>query len=108
MNIFPYLMPALSSLPQKLCYFWGKVGSLVHPHPDLPRGARVKVGINGSLEEILFGPTSVTDGAQNLMGALQVCMGMVGAQTIQEMHNTEVVVAPSIKTEGKHYQLGME
>lgn len=85
-------------------YNWG----MANPHPALPRGTRVKVGINGSLEEILFGPTSVTDGTQNLMGALQVCMGMVGAQTIQEMHSAEVVVAPSIKTEGKHYQLGME
>ena len=85
-------------------YNWG----MANPHPALPRGTRVKVGINGSLEEILFGPTSVTDGTQNLMGALQVCMGMVGAQTVQEMHNAEVVVAPSIKTEGKHYQLGME
>ncbi len=85
-------------------YNWG----MANPHPALPRGTRVKVGINGSLEEILYGPTSVTDGTQNLMGALQVCMGMVGAQTIQEMHNAEVVAAPSIKTEGKHYQLGME
>ena len=24
------------------------------------------------------------------------------------MHNAEIVVAPSIKTEGKHYQLGLE
>lgn len=85
-------------------YNWG----MANPHPALPRGTRVKVGINGSLEEILYGPTSVTDGTQNLMGALQVCMGMVGAQTVQEMHDAEVVVAPSIKTEGKHYQLGME
>ena len=85
-------------------YNWG----MANPHPALPRGTRVKVGINGSLEEILYGPTSVTDGTQNLMGALQVCMGMIGAQTVQEMHNAEVVVAPSIKTEGKHYQLGME
>lgn len=85
-------------------YNWG----MANPHPALPRGTRVKVGINGSLEQILYGPTSVTDGTQNLMGALQVCMGMVGAQTIQEMHDAEVVVAPSIKTEGKHYQLGME
>ncbi len=85
-------------------YNWG----MANPHPALPRGTRVKVGINGSLEQILYGPTSVTDGTQNLMGALQVCMGMVGAQTIQEMHNAEMVVAPSIKTEGKHYQLGME
>lgn len=85
-------------------YNWG----MANPHPALPRGTRVKVGINGSLEEILYGPTSVTDGTQNLMGALQVCMGMIGAQTIQDMHEAEVVVAPSIKTEGKHYQLGME
>ena len=85
-------------------YNWG----MANPHPALPRGTRVKVGINGSLEQILYGPTSVTDGTQNLMGALQVCMGMIGAQTIQDMHDAEVVVAPSIKTEGKHYQLGME
>ncbi len=84
-------------------YNWG----MANPHPALPRGTRVKVGINGSLKEILYGPTSVTDGTQNLMGALQVCMGMIGAQTIQDMHEAEVVVAPSIKTEGKHYQLGM-
>lgn len=84
-------------------YNWG----MANPHPALPRGTRVKVGINGSLEEILYGPTSVTDGTQNLMGALQVCMGMIGAQTVQEMHEAEVVVAPSIKTEGKHFQLGM-
>jgi len=84
-------------------YNWG----MANPHPALPRGTRVKVGINGSLEEILYGPTSVTDGTQNLMGALQVCMGMIGAQTVQDMHDAEVVVAPSIKTEGKHYQLGM-
>ena len=85
-------------------YNWG----MANPHPALPRGTRVNVGIKGTLKEILFGPTSATDGTQNLMGALRVCMGMVGAQTIQEMHNAEVIMAPSIKTEGKHYQLGFE
>ena len=83
---------------------WG----MATPHPDLPRGTRVRVGVNGTLEQILFGPTSLEDGTQNLMGALRVCMGMVGAQTIREMHEAEVVVAPSIKTEGKHYQMGFE
>ena len=83
---------------------WG----MATPHPDLPRGTRVRVGVNGTLEQILFGPTSLEDGTQNLMGALKVCMGMVGAQTIREMHDAEVVVAPSIKTEGKHYQMGFE
>lgn len=83
---------------------WG----MATPHPDLPRGTRVRVGVNGTLEQILFGPTSLEDGTQNLIGALKVCMGMVGAQTIREMHDAEVVVAPSIKTEGKHYQMGFE
>jgi IMP dehydrogenase len=85
-------------------YNWG----MANPHPDLPRGTRVRVGVKASLKQILFGPTSSTDGTQNLIGALRICMGMVGAMTIQEMHSAEVMVAPSIKTEGKHYQLGFD
>ena len=84
---------------------WG----MANPHPALPRGTRVEVGVKGSLQQILFGPTSATDGTENLMGALRVCMGMVGALNIGEMHEVaEVIVAPAVKTEGKHYQLGME
>ena len=83
---------------------WG----MATPHPALPRGIRVDVGVRGTLSQILFGPTSRTDGTQNLMGALLVCMGMVGASNIRQMHDAEIVVAPSIKTEGKHYQLGLE
>ena len=81
---------------------WG----MASPHPALPRGTRVNVGVKGPLSQILFGPTSRTDGTQNLVGALQICMGMVGAYNIREMHSAEMVVAPSIKTEGKHFQLG--
>ena len=84
-------------------YNWG----MASPHPALPRGTRVKVGVSGSLEQILYGPTSKTDGTQNLMGALESCMGMVGAFTVRDMHQAELVIAPSIKTEGKHHQLGM-
>jgi IMP dehydrogenase len=84
-------------------YNWG----MANPHMALPRGTRVKVGVKGTLKQILFGPTSLTDGTQNLMGALQACMGMVGAATIREMHDAEVIVAPSVKTEGKYYQLGL-
>jgi IMP dehydrogenase len=83
---------------------WG----MATPHPALPRGTRVEVGVKGTLEQILFGPTSLTDGTQNLIGALKVCMGMVGAVNIRDMHSAQMVVAPSIKTEGKHYQLGLE
>ena len=78
------------------------------PHAALPRGTRVNVGVKGSLEQILYGPTSVTNGTQNLLGALQGCMSYLGAMDIREMHSAELVVAPAVKTEGKHYQLGFE
>jgi len=84
-----------------LGYHWG----MSHPHPALPRGTRIKVGTTGSLEQILFGPASVTDGSQNLVGAVRTVLGICGACTIQEMHQVEMVVAPSITTEGKSWQL---
>jgi len=83
-----------------LGYHWG----MSHPHPALPRGTRIKVGTTGTLEQILFGPTSVTDGSQNLIGALRTAMGVCGALTIQEMHQVEMMIAPSITTEGKSWQ----
>ncbi len=84
---------------------WG----MATPHPALPRGTRVEVGVQGSLEKILYGPTSKSDGTQNLLGALEVCMGMVGAFNIRDFQDkAEVMIAPSIKTEGKYYQLGLE
>jgi len=82
-------------------YNWG----MASPHPDLPRGTRVEVGITAALKQILFGPTSMNNGTQNLVGALKACMGMVGALDIKEMHTAELVLAPSIKTEGKFFQL---
>jgi IMP dehydrogenase len=83
-----------------LGYHWG----MSHPHPALPRGTRIKVGITGTLEQILFGPTSVTDGSQNIIGALRTTMGICGALTVQEMHKAEMVIAPAITTEGKSWQ----
>ena len=80
---------------------WG----MANAHPELPRGTRIKVGTKGSLWNILFGPTSVTDGTQNLAGALKAAMGMCGAFTIRDMHKAQIVIAPSIKTEGKQFQL---
>jgi len=84
-------------------HHWG----MAHPHPTLPRGTRIKVGTSGSLEQILFGPTSVTDGSQNLAGALRTAMGTCGVVTIQEMHKVEVIIAPAITTEGKSWQLSL-
>ncbi len=80
---------------------WG----MATPHANLPRGTRVRVGVTGTLEEILFGPARVDDGSQNLMGALQTSMGNVGAKNIKEMHKTEIIIAPSIQTEGKVFQV---
>jgi len=80
---------------------WG----MATPHEALPRGTRIRVEVKGPLKQTLFGPTSVTDGTQNLVGALRTSMGVCGARNIKEMHQTEVVIAPSIKTEGKVFQL---
>ena len=84
-----------------LGYHWG----MSHPHPALPRGTRIKVGTTGALKQILLGPTSVTDGSQNLVGAIRTAMGICGVLTIQEMHKVEMVIAPAITTEGKSWQL---
>ena len=70
----------------------------------LPRGVRVEVGQHTALDRLLFGPTSRSDGTENLVGALRTCMGVLGARTLREMHNAEMVIAPAIKTEGKIYQ----
>ncbi|MDB6054393.1 MAG: putative oxidoreductase [Verrucomicrobiales bacterium] len=79
---------------------WG----MATPHANLPRGTRIKVGITGSLKQILFGPATVDDGSQNLVGAITTCMGNVGAATIRDFQETEIIIAPSIKTEGKLFQ----
>jgi len=79
---------------------WG----MATPHANLPRGTRIKVGVTGSLKQILFGPATVDDGSQNLVGAITTCMGNVGARTIREFQETEIIIAPSIKTEGKLFQ----
>jgi IMP dehydrogenase len=81
-------------------FHWG----MATPHANLPRGTRIRVGTTGSLEEILFGPATLDDGTQNLVGALATCMGNVGAMNIKELQLTELVIAPSIKTEGKVFQ----
>jgi IMP dehydrogenase len=82
-------------------HHWG----MATPHGELPRGTRVKVAIDTTLQQTLFGPTSRTDGRENLVGALKTAMGTCGARTIRDFQKTEIVVAPAIKTEGKSYQM---
>jgi IMP dehydrogenase len=81
---------------------------MANPHPALPLGTRISVGTTGTLQQILFGPTSVTDGTQNPMGALKVSMGMCGAFTIRDMHKAEMTIAPAVKTEGKIFQFARQ
>ncbi|MCM8796767.1 MAG: GuaB3 family IMP dehydrogenase-related protein [Candidatus Omnitrophica bacterium] len=83
-------------------YHWGMATS----HVNLPRGTRIYVGTTGALKEILFGPARVDDGSQNLIGALKTSMGSLGASNIKEMHDVEMIIAPSIQTEGKIFQVG--
>jgi len=79
---------------------WG----MAAPSPTLPRGTRIKVGTLGPLERILFGPAHVTDGSENLVGALRQSMAALGARTIREMQAVEMVHAPSVQAEGKSWQ----
>lgn len=81
-------------------YHWG----MATPHPNLPRGTRIRVGTSGTLTEILLGPAQKDDGTQNLVGALMTSMGNLGARNIKEMHSVEIIIAPSIQTEGKVFQ----
>src|ERR1700678_2854800 len=81
-------------------YNWG----MATFHPTLPRGARVATKQNGTLEEIVKGPARENDGTFNLMGALRTSMATCGYQDISEFNRAELMVAPSLQTEGKHLQ----
>jgi len=81
-------------------YHWG----MATPSPVLPRGTRIRVGTTGTLEQILKGPAGLDDGTHNLLGALKTSMGTLGATNLKEMQQVEVIIAPSLLTEGKVYQ----
>ncbi|MGH9182088.1 MAG: GuaB3 family IMP dehydrogenase-related protein [Acidimicrobiales bacterium] len=81
-------------------YHWG----MATFHPTLPRGARVRTEIRGSLREILVGPAHENDGRMNLFGALRTSMATCGSQTVKEFQKAEVMVAPALQTEGKFFQ----
>lgn len=81
---------------------WG----MAAPSPTLPRGMRINVGTVGPMQRILFGPSRVTDGTENLVGALRQSMAALGAVDIREMQQVEMVHAPSVASEGKSWQHG--
>ena len=82
-------------------YHWG----MATPDPNLPRGTRVKSSVSVPLKQVLLGPSHVTDGSQNLIGAIHSAMGLCGAETIRDFHRTELAVSLSFMTEGKQLQL---
>ena len=69
-------------------YHWG---SEAHHH-ELPRGARVRVGTIGTLDQIVHGPSTVPDGSMNLMGALRRTMASTGYSDLKEFQRVQVVV----------------
>lgn len=81
-------------------HHWGMATS----SSSLPRGTRIKVGQKASLEQILFGPATKDDGTLNFVGALKLGMGSVGAATIKEMQQAELLIAPTLPSEGKRDQ----
>ena len=81
-------------------YHWG----MATFHPTLPRGARVRTPVRGTLEQILVGPAHENDGRLNLLGALRTSMATCGYETVKEFQKAEVMVAPSLQTEGKALQ----
>lgn len=81
-------------------FHWG----MATPSPVLPRGTRIQVDTTGTLEQILRGPAQLDDGTHNLLGALATSMGTLGAKDIKEMQQVDIVIAPSLLTEGKVYQ----
>ncbi|HEX2041389.1 MAG TPA: GuaB3 family IMP dehydrogenase-related protein [Acidimicrobiales bacterium] len=81
-------------------YHWG----MATFHPTLPRGARVRTPVRGTLEQILVGPAHENDGRLNLFGALRASMATCGYETVKEFQKAEVMVAPALQTEGKALQ----
>ena len=81
-------------------YHWG----MATFHPTLPRGARVQTSVRGTLKEILTGPARENDGRVNLMGGLRTSMATTGHLNLKEFQKAELMVAPSLQTEGKSLQ----
>ena len=81
-------------------YHWG----MATFHPTLPRGARVKTTIRGTLKEVVVGPAHENDGRLNLFGALRTSMATCGYESVKEFQKAEVMVAPALQTEGKNLQ----
>ena len=93
----PFFLPAPTLI--------GTLGAFIRIRSMIPtKRILFDIGIAGPLEQILFGPAFTEDGTLNLVGAIRTCMGSVGARNIRELQQTELIIAPTIKTEGKVFQ----
>ena len=52
--------------------------------PTLPRGTRIEVGVVGTMQQILDGPSRVTDGSENLIGAVRDSVPVGAVSTIPD------------------------
>ena len=64
----------------------------------------MEVGVLGTLQEILVGPAHENDGRRNLFGALRVAMATTGYEEVKDFQKAEIMLAPSMQTEGKGLQ----
>lgn len=72
----------------------GKHWGLEATHAELPRGTVVDLGTVGTMNEILFGPSTRADGTMNLVGALKRAMATSGYSDLKELQRIEVVIDP--------------
>jgi len=70
-------------------WHWG----MAAVHATLPRGARVRVEPQGTLEQILVGPAHDATGRMNLTGALRRSMALTGYDTLKDLQMAELVVS---------------
>jgi IMP dehydrogenase len=63
-------------------------------HDELPRGKRMNLGLVGTTEEILLGPSHTPDGSMNFFGALRRAMATTGYSELKEFQRVEVTVSP--------------
>jgi IMP dehydrogenase len=61
---------------------------------QLPRGQRVWVGSEGSLQSVLHGPAEKASGNANIIGALKRSMATTGYSDIKEFQRVDVIVNP--------------
>lgn len=61
-------------------------------HPHLPRGKRQALSTTGTIKEVLYGPSRLTDGSMNIVGALAKAMATTGYSDPKEFQRVEMII----------------